>query len=120
MIQITIPIIAAAEKASLADALPHLLGFLVVLVTLATLWAICAITGKVITSTLPPAPVAPVTTAAPKQRANDSIPPEILVVIAAAVNASVGRPRRIVSVQPHNPVWSQAGRQQIHSSHNLR
>lgn len=110
---------AVAEKVPVSDALPYLMGFVVVVVTLAILWGLCASTGLILQKVMPPAPVAQ-PTAARSQVGNDSVPPEVLVVIAAAVTAAVGKPRRIVSVQPHNPAWSQAGRQQIHSSHNLR
>ena len=119
MIQLPIIIAAAAEKATVSDALPYVMGFAVVVVTLAILWALCASTGVILQKLLPPAPVAqPV--AARRQVADGSLPPETLVVIAAAVTAVTGKPRRIVSVQPHNPAWSQAGRQQIQSSHNIR
>lgn len=114
---------AAAEKTTIADALPHLAGFLVVLVTLAVLWGICAITGKVISSSFPQQepPAKPAKPSAPPAEASeDAISPEILAVIAAAVHATVGPRRRIVSVHRHNPAWNQAGRQQILQSHQIR
>ena len=119
MIQFPIIIAAAADKATVSDALPHVMGFVVVVVTLAILWALCASTGVILQKLLPPTPVAQ-PAAARTQAAADSVSPETLVVIAAAVTAVTGKSRRIVSVQPHNPAWSQAGRQQIHSSHNIR
>jgi len=119
MMNLPILFAAAAEKATVSDALPYLMGFVVVVVTLVILWALCASTGLILQKVMPPAPVAQPAPAR-SQVVDDSVPPEVLVVIAAAVTAVVGKPRRIVSVQPHNPAWSQAGRQQIHSSHNLR
>ncbi|MBT8044563.1 MAG: OadG family protein [Verrucomicrobiae bacterium] len=111
---------ATAEKASLADALPHLMGFLVVLVTLIMLWAICAITGRVVRASFPEKEPSVRPTPSPVKTNEGNVSPEILTVIAAAVHASVGSTRRIVSVQPHNPAWNQAGRQQIYQSHKVR
>ncbi len=119
MIQLPVITAVAAEKATVSDALPHVMGFVIVVVTLAILWALCASTGVILQKLLPPTPVAQ-PAAAKTRAADDALPPETLVVIAAAVAAVTGKPRRIVSVQPHNPAWSQAGRQQIQSSHNIR
>ncbi|MBT8038107.1 MAG: hypothetical protein KJO21_11230 [Verrucomicrobiae bacterium] len=120
MIPFPIIIAAAAENSTVSDALPHVMGFAVVVVTLAVLWALCVITGAVIKKLMPATPEASPVVASRKTVADDAVAPETLVVIAAAVTAVTGTHRRIVSVQPHNPVWSQAGRQQIQSSHNIR
>jgi methylmalonyl-CoA carboxyltransferase large subunit len=75
-----------------------------------------------------PAAAAPVVeavagTAAPAQ---GEVTPEVLVMIAAAVTAYLGRKVRIRSAKLLRPpsevvnAWSQQGRVMVHSSHNLR
>ena len=59
------PILAVAEKAhvSVMDALPHLAGMLMVLITLTILWGVCALTAKLIQVLMPeraPAPPRPI------------------------------------------------------------
>lgn len=109
------------ENPTVSDAVPYLTGFLVVLVTLSVLMGLCMAVSKVLLLVMP-APAAPQPMAKPaaKAPANDGISPEILAVIAAAVATTVGQKQRIVSIKPQNSSWSQAGRQQIHSSHNVR
>lgn len=122
------PTVLAAEvasKATVSDAFPHLLGFVVVLVTLTVLWGVCVLIGAILKKVTPPAAVAPPKTApaktAPAKALDDgSITRETLVVIAAAVAAVTGTRRRIISIQPHHPAWSQAGRQEVLSSHKVR
>lgn len=69
-----------------------------------------------------PAPVAPVVT----PPADDSIPAEIMALIAAAVAVTVGPNARIAAVHPTAPSldvlqqWSVEGRRQIYSSHQIR
>ena len=118
-----LPTLLAAEvvsKPTVSDALPHLLGFVVVLVTLVVLWGICLLIGAILQKVMPPAAVTPPKTVPAKALEDGSIAPETLVVIAAAVAAVTGKPRRIISLQPHHPAWSQAGRQEILSSHKVR
>jgi len=104
----------------ISDAAPYLTGFLVVLFTLAALMGVCMGVSKILKLVMPE-PVAPKPMARPAAApVNDGVPPEIVVVIAAAVAATVGKKQRIVSIRPKNSSWSQAGRQQIHSSHNIR
>jgi Na+-transporting methylmalonyl-CoA/oxaloacetate decarboxylase gamma subunit len=113
---------------SVMDALPHLGGMLMVIVTLAILWGLTVLVSRAV-ALLPkkqapaPAPVAPVMTpslaiaAAP---ANDRIPPEIIAIISAAVAAVAGPDRRIISIRPMNTSWEKAGRQSVLSSHRIR
>lgn len=109
------------ENPGVSDAAPYLTGFLVVLITLAVLMGLCMAVSKILQLVMPapaaPQPVAKPTAANPL---NDGVPPEIVAVIAAAVVATVGKKQRIVSIRPHNTSWSQAGRQQIQTSHNIR
>jgi methylmalonyl-CoA carboxyltransferase 12S subunit len=75
-----------------------------------------------------PVPAAEATAAnvAIKPVAGEEVTPELLVVIAAAVTAFLGKKVRIRSAkvllqsrEAANP-WSQQGRMLIHASHNLR
>jgi methylmalonyl-CoA carboxyltransferase large subunit len=80
----------------------------------------------------PAAPVAAIETSAPVADASqamepaEEVTPEMLVVIAAAVTAFLGKKVRIRSAkmvrQPREAVsaWSQHGRVLVHSSHNPR
>lgn len=108
------------EKAGVSDAAPYLTGFLVVIVTLAVLMGVCMAVSKIL-QTFQPEPAAPKPMAKPAANlADDVVPPEIIAAIAAAVTTTVGKKQRIVSIRPQNSSWSQAGRHQIHSSHNVR
>jgi hypothetical protein len=126
----------AAHSHSIIDGLPHLAGMLMVMVTLAFLWGICATTAVIIKSllpdkkpTFPPAPApdnpgVPVSaTAAPSTDSTPTsgIAPEIVAVIAAAVTSVAGRqPVRIVSIKPMSTSWERAGRQSVLTSHRIR
>ena len=124
---------AESHSHSVLDALPHMAGMLMVMVSLAFLWGVCAFTAKVISVTMPEkAPVKPVAApvvspettpqAAPAPApAHSGIPPEIVAVIAAAV-ATVTRnaPVRIVSIKPMSTSWERAGRQSVLTSHRIR
>lgn len=64
--------------------------------------------------------------ASPASRA-DGVPPDILVVIAAAVAATLGPHARLVSVRTVRPApigllqpWSIEGRREIYASHRFR
>lgn len=109
------------KNPGVSDAVPYLTGFLVVLVTLTVLMGLCMAVSKILQLVMP-APAAPQPVAKPAATApvNNGVPPEIVAVIAAAVATTVGKKQRIVSIKPQNSSWSQAGRQQIHSSHNIR
>ncbi|MGO9318819.1 MAG: hypothetical protein ACLPXT_05225 [Terracidiphilus sp.] len=72
------------------------------------------------------AAAAAVTAAAAKEAVHGEVTPEMLVVIAAAVTAFLGKKVRIRSAKmlqpPYEVVnpWSQQGRVLIHASHNIR
>ncbi len=110
-----------AEKASLADALPHLLGMVMVFATLAILWGLCALTAKLVQK-FTPAPAAPIpaTAAAPAPIEPLGPTPEIIAAITAAVTATVGAKTRIISIRPDNNQWGSAGRQSVLTSHRIR
>ena len=65
------------------------------------------------------APTAAVVAAAPVP-ATDSIPPEILAVIAAAVAVVTDKSRRVISIRKIDTAWERAGRQSVLSSHKIR
>lgn len=117
-----IPTLALAGKAhvSILDALPHMAGMLMVMITLTILWGVCALTARLIRILIPPA--APVVTPAAKAvpATADPIPPEIMAVIAAAASTVAGGKIRVVSIKPHISSWEKAGRQSVLSSHRIR
>jgi hypothetical protein len=152
--QIPLLIATAAEDLghshSVWDALPHLAGTLMVLVTLAILWGITAAVAKIVTilhakQTAPvPAPAAVPPAAAPSPVASSTpaadavpvaviaaavaaayeneqiVPSEIAAVIAAAVACMSGGTRRIISIKPMDMSWEKAGRQSVLYSHRIR
>jgi Na+-transporting methylmalonyl-CoA/oxaloacetate decarboxylase gamma subunit len=105
--------------ATVSEALPHLLGFVVVITTLAALLGLCVTVSTIINKFMPAPVAAPRQVSKPRTPVHDGIPEETVLVIAAAV-AAVAQKQRIVSIKPQSSSWSQAGRQQIHSSHNIR
>ena len=117
----------AAHSHSIIDALPHMAGMLMVLVTLAVLWGVCAFTAKMCAIFLPEKKaLAPVQAIQPKSEpipapVDEGISPEIIAVIAAAVaTVSGNQPVRIVSIKPMSTSWERAGRQAVLTSHRIR
>lgn len=117
-----IPILAAAEKAhvSVMDALPHLLGMLMVLVTLAILWGVCALTAWLIKTFVPEKAAPAPKPAAAAPAGPPGLAPEIVAVVAAAVATVTGRSHRIVSIKRQSTSWEKAGRQSVLTSHKIR
>ncbi|MCU0750121.1 MAG: OadG family protein [Akkermansiaceae bacterium] len=121
-------ILAATDKpaTSIMDALPHLAGMLMVMVTLTILWGVCVITAKLVKIFIPEpqaavAPVAkPVATPAATPATPEGIAPEIVAVIAAAVANVTGQPCRIISIKPMSTSWERAGRHSVLTSHRIR
>lgn len=120
-------ILAVAAKAdtSILDALPHLAGMLMVMVTLTVLWGVCALTAKLVQILMPekkPASPAsaPSAAPAPEEAPASEIAPQIVAVIAAAVAACTGGNIRIVSIKPTSSSWERAGRQSVLTSHRIR
>lgn len=136
----TIPLIATSVEShshSVIDGLPHLAGMAMVMVALAFLWGVCALTARIVhtflhegaegTSTAAPvqqASAAPAVSpaASPASPAgNNAIAPEIVAVIAAAVATIYGnRPVHVVSIKPMSTGWERAGRQSVLTSHRIR
>ena len=122
-------VIPILSSTSVLDALPHLAGMVMVMLTLTILWGICAVTAKLV-QILTPAPAAPqtnttyparpVSRTTPAEILPDVIPPELVAVIAAAVSVSTGQKVRIVSIKPISSQWERAGRQSVLTSHRIR
>jgi hypothetical protein len=74
----------------------------------------------------PPVVVAPTPAPLKSSPAAETIPPEILAVIAAAIAVVIGRPHRVLSVQqglaytPEVNVWALEGRMEHFMSHKVR
>jgi len=117
-------IAAAAETPGLSDTFPYLVGMLLVLIILSTLWGICAICAKIVAVFLPKEadrPLAATPRAVPASAGDgDRIPSDIVAAIAAAVASTSDGPARIVSIRTDGANWSKAGRQSVLSSHRIR
>jgi len=123
-------ILAATDKAatSVMDALPHLAGMLMVMISLTILWGVCVVTAKLVqvflpepkAALVPAAKSAPTPAAAPQATPPESIAPEIVAAIAAAVATVMGQPCRIISIKPMSTSWERAGRQSVLTSHRIR
>ena len=119
---------SAAHSHSILDALPHIAGMAMVMITLTFLWGVCAFTAKLISILLPapkpaakpPAPAPVASPAAVTPVAAAGIAPEIVAVIAAAVATATGQAHRIISIQPMSTSWERAGRQSVLTSHRIR
>jgi hypothetical protein len=111
-----VPLTAAQTGTTMLDASPHLVGMLLVMITLALLWGICALTAFIVKTRS----AAPPKAAAPQTENSAAMPPETLAVIAAAVNTSLGKEHKIVSIKAQDKNWEQAGRQAVITSHKIR
>jgi len=125
---------ATSGKAGIWDTFlsgfPHLIGMLVVMITLTGLWGVCSLTAWLIKTLVPEpvaaavAPVPPVDVERPRPHtapaATSGIPPEVVAVIAAAVHTAVGKGHKIVAIKPQDSNWEKAGRQSVLGSHRIR
>lgn len=101
------------------------MGMLVVFVTLAALWGVCALTARMVGLLTPaPAPVPMVEKSEPTPPTapvdDGHIDPEIIAVIAAAVASVTGPSHRVVSIRRQSTSWEKAGRQSVLTSHRIR
>lgn len=126
-----IPLIATATEDfahshSVMDALPHLGGMLMVLITLVMLWGITVLVSKIVAVINPQTPavfgIQPQDQPAkmPAPVADSGIAPELVALIAAAVAASTGKTHRVISIKPMSTSWERAGRQSVLTSHRIR
>lgn len=126
-----IPLIATttenfAHSHSVMDALPHLGGMLMVLLTLVILWGLTALLSKIVALINPKTPAIfgaqPLekTTVMPAPSAESGITPELVAIIAAAVASYTGGRQRVISIKPVSTSWEKAGRQSVLTSHRIR
>lgn len=110
------------------EALPLASGAGIVIGTLFVLWGVCELNAKLINliqTRFNKKPVL-VTQMADVVAENSASPvevkirPEVVVVIAAAVAATMKEPFRIISVKKQSDAWEKAGRHSILGSHRLR
>ncbi|MDQ8184416.1 OadG family protein [Pelagicoccus sp. SDUM812002] len=127
-----IPTIAAfAAKPTVMENVSFIvIGFLFVLVVLATLSIVTTIIGALCTRLIkePEAkkPQAASISRKPEPRADGietegDIPEHIIALIATATHVILkGRPQKIVSIRGSSQGWAQEGRREIFSSHRVR
>lgn len=120
------PLWAAAEL---------LVGFVIVMFTLALLWGLTALMARVVArleqlrpATPPHAPPTPTATSgagiadagiADAGIAEAGIGDGELAAVAAAVALMLDRPHRVVRVRPQPSAWGQQGRRDAHASHRM-
>lgn len=126
--------IVASLPAGLENLTEMLVGFVFVIVVLGILAGVTGATGSVFkylarrkanaaAAALAERAQAAEQTAAvsPADSVPEEIPPEILVVIAAAVHMVLKQPHRIVSIRPADShQWAAEGRREISQSHRIR
>lgn len=97
-----------------------LVGFAIVMGTLALLWGLTALMARVIAQLERPAPATmphrPRVSAAPIDAGPSD---EEMAVVAATVALMLDRPHRVVRVLPQPSAWGQQGRRDAHSSHRM-
>lgn len=120
-----LPILAAAEAAQPPD--NYFAGLIVALAVLA---GACYLTGVLTKrsvlatlATMGPAAAprpAPAGCPATQTESAQTLAPELVVVIAAAVSTVLGENYKVVAINPPDNNWGQAGRQAVLSSHRIR
>lgn len=102
----------------------QLTGLIVVFTALGLIWLALTLVGQWFKRRAPvPARSAAATASAPAPAAAiDEIPPEVVAVIAAAVQVSLSGSYRIQAIVPvtHAQDWAHEGRRRIFASHHVR
>jgi hypothetical protein len=124
-------ILAAAENVRATDNTPFYFSLLAIVISLVALLRASA-SGKNQPQT-PAQPATPPEVKAPQAHPvvisapapspvpeSQSVPIEIVAVIAAAVAATIGNNHRVVSIKPMSSSWERAGRQSVLTSHRIR
>lgn len=111
------------------ESLEHIVGFLIVLVTLATLWLITAAMGRFFVGVdrrRAAVPAAPATASQPAPGANadtataQSISSETVAAVAAAAYLVLGKRHRIIAIRNVSADWGREGRRQHFASRKIR
>lgn len=96
-------------------------GFTVVMLTLASLWVILEIMGFIFRRLKLTSPSGGASVSSEK------VDPEVVAVIAAAVESVVKQPHRITSIEAvqvsdhaHTQAWAMEGRRDIHANRGVR
>ena len=127
MITLPIELLALAAEDFWDDVSFQLVGFFIVLITLAGLWIALEFIGSIFRSIDKKNGAAE--TAAPREdTAVTDWDPEIFAVVAAAVDTVICHPHEIVSITSHASqrskstlaAWSSEGRQDIYRSRRIR
>lgn len=99
-------------------------GLAVVIVALIGLRGLIWLTGICFKTAVNSSPKKIATSTGPLSPMPTGMDTELVAVIAAAVNAAVGTPHKILSIKPVSEaerlIWSTEGRRDIFSSHRIR
>lgn len=106
-------VVTDKAETSIMDALPHLAGMLLVIITLCILWGICVITSKLIQVFRSKHQGAAACVERPLGGTADSegLSHGVLATIAAAVASVTYEPHRIISIKPSSVGREKPGRQ---------
>ena len=116
-------ILASIETSFWEDVNSQLVGFMIVMITLAGLCLAMEFIRVFFKSAASRQAQAAVPARSPAEEGTD---PELFAVIAAAIDTVVSQPHQIVSISPPNSpggsqsAWSSEGRKDIYRSHSIR
>jgi Na+-transporting methylmalonyl-CoA/oxaloacetate decarboxylase gamma subunit len=119
------PVLAVAESSFWAQVNYQLVGFLIVLITLAGLWICLEIIG-VFFKAQARQQAAAAAAAQPAASPSDVTDAELFAVIAAAIDTAISQPHQIVSISSSSPAgsgqsnWGSEGRRDIYRTRTLR
>jgi hypothetical protein len=112
--------------ASILNTMPNLVGTLLIIIALTLVWGACVLTVFVVKYRSPtaahhgtPTPAPAPAPATPRQT-DSAIAPETIVVIAAAVNSTIGKDYKVISIKSQDTAWEMAGRHAVLTSHRIR
>jgi hypothetical protein len=104
--------------------MPNLVGTLLIIIALALVWGACVLTVFVVKYRSPTAAhhatPAPAPAPATPRQTGSAIAPETIVVIAAAVNSTIGKDYKVISIKSQDTAWEMAGRHAVLTSHRIR
>lgn len=100
------------------ESLQHVMGFLLVLLALTSLWAITLLIGQFFKGRQ--APVSASVSSAPPILGEGEPSEEEVVAISACVALIAGRRSRVVSIRSSARDWNREGRREHFASHKIR